>query len=254
MRLQRAGVSTILAAALVAVVLLAAGGAYIFYSQAGMMTGNSNTSSQTMTSSSSSSGAGGSKVVMSIPARAILASADVIANYTMTVVVVGTLDTPLTLEAQAPNGVTVTFQPGSIQPGQQSTNVEVSIKVGGSAQSGSYTLNVTASGAGIMGNPGATYAQGFSLHLVPFLVVTVGTTFVPDSITVPAGSTVDWIRLNGAIDQYDNGAHNVVFSNGMASSGTMAQYDTYSYTFNTPGSFEYDCTFHATMQGTVVVS
>jgi plastocyanin len=257
MKLKKTGISTILAAALVAVVLVAAGGAYILYSQAGGMTGSSsNTSSQTVTtaSSSSSSAAVAANVVMSIPASVILGSSDVVANYTMKVVVLGTLEAPLTLGAQAPNGVTVLFQPGSIQPNQQSTDVEVSIEVGSSAPSGSYSLNVTASGAGAMGNAGGSYAQSFSLRLVPYLVVTTGSSFVPNSINVPAGSTVYWIRLNGAIDQYDNGAHNVVFNDGMASSPTLAQYDTYTYTFNTQGTFGYRCTFHATMQGTVIVT
>jgi plastocyanin len=256
MRLRRTGISTIVAAAVVVVVLVAAGGAYILYSQAGGMTGNtSNMSSHATTtaSSSASSGGGALNVVMNIPASVILASADVVANYTMTVVVVGTLESPLTLGAQVPGGVTVLFQPTTIQPNQQSTDVQVSIKVS-SGQSGSYTLNVTATAPEVMGTPGASYSQGFSLHLVQYLVVTTGATFEPGSISVPAGSTVEWIRLNGAIDQYDNGAHNVVFNDGMASSATLAQYDTYSYTFSTQGTFDYHCTFHASMQGTVVVT
>jgi plastocyanin len=257
MRLRRTGVSTITAIAVVVVVLLAVGGTYVLYSQLGAMKGNSSsTSSQTTTkaSSSSSTEAAVLTVVMSIQASVILASADVIANYTMKVVIVGTLDAPLTLGAQTPKDVTVLFQPSSIEPNHQSTDVMVSIKVGGSAQSGSYSLNVTAMGAGVMGTPGASYAQGFPVHLVPFLVVTTGTTFEPNSITVPAGSAVDWIRLNGAVDQYDNGAHNVVFDNGMASSTTLAQYDAYSYTFNSPGTFGYHCTFHASMEGHIIVT
>ena len=84
--------------------------------------------------------------------------------------------------------------------------------------------------------------------------MTIGTSFYPDQLTVLTGSIVYWIKLNGAIDQYDSGAHNVVFNNGAAASGTLPQWGTYSYTFNTPGAYTYRCTIHPGMQGTIIAT
>ena len=89
--------------------------------------------------------------------------------------------------------------------------------------------------------------------MVSYLVVMVGRAFIPATIDVPAGSTVYWVRLNGALSQYDNGDHNVVFTNGMVSSPILQQWATYSFTFGTAGTFPYTCPLHDGMDGTVVV-
>lgn len=89
--------------------------------------------------------------------------------------------------------------------------------------------------------------------MVKYLVVTVGATFVPGNLTIPAGSTVYWMRLNGVLSQYDNGDHNVVFKNISASSPTLTQYQSWSYVFNAAGNYPYYCAFHPFMTGEVVV-
>jgi len=69
--------------------------------------------------------------------------------------------------------------------------------------------------------------------------------------TVNVGATVTWV-LN-----QDNMAHTV--SSDVISgvqefeSGTLTSQQTFSYTFNTPGTFHYVCKFHAFMTGVVVV-
>jgi plastocyanin len=143
--------------------------------------------------------------------------------------------------------VTVQADPAQIQPGSDSNQVAISFKVPVSVAEGIYQFNVTVSSSG------QTYSQKFNFQVVKYLVVMVGTSYLPAKLTVPVGSTVYWVRLNGAIDQYDNGNHNVVF-NGGASSPTLAQYQAWSYTFSQAGTFTYYCTFHPAMTGSLTVA
>jgi plastocyanin len=140
------------------------------------------------------------------------------------------------------------MSPAQIQPGSESGPVVVSFKVAASVAEGTYPFNVTISSSG------ETNSQKFSLEVVKYLVVMVGVSYLPGSLSVPVGSTIYWMRLNGAIDQYDNGAHNVVFSAITASSPTLGQYQSWSYTFSQAGSFSYQCTFHPGMTGQVTVA
>lgn len=75
--------------------------------------------------------------------------------------------------------------------------------------------------------------------------------YAPDKITVVIGvnNTVEWTND-------DTGTHHTVTSasgNGTISSGDMAPGATFSYTFTTPGTYDYTCVYHAWMVGTVVV-
>ena len=72
--------------------------------------------------------------------------------------------------------------------------------------------------------------------------------FSPDSITVVLGvnSTVVWTNN-------DSSPHTVTSNTGAFSSGNLAPGQTYSYTFTAPGTYEYHCTYHPWMVGTVVV-
>jgi plastocyanin len=70
------------------------------------------------------------------------------------------------------------------------------------------------------------------------------TSFVPNTFTVKRGTTVTWTNR----DSVDH----TVTGNGWAS-GLLAPGASYSYTFNSAGSFDYACTVHPTMQGTVNV-
>lgn len=69
--------------------------------------------------------------------------------------------------------------------------------------------------------------------------------FQPGEITVPVGSTVTWT-------QQDASLHTVDFDDG-EKSGDMPDGDTYSRTFDKPGSYPYICFYHPRMTGTVTV-
>ncbi len=68
--------------------------------------------------------------------------------------------------------------------------------------------------------------------------------FDPDAIDVKAGETVTWVWAERI-------AHNVTFPS--FHSKTVSS-GTYKHTFTTPGTFQYKCTIHPTMNGKVVVT
>ena len=74
-----------------------------------------------------------------------------------------------------------------------------------------------------------------------------GFAFSPGTIEIKVGTTVTWTNN-------DSAPHTVTSSDGMLDSGRLEQGATFSYTFDTAGSFDYFCEFHPNMTGTVVVS
>jgi plastocyanin len=74
-----------------------------------------------------------------------------------------------------------------------------------------------------------------------------GIAFQPEEVTVSVGDTVTWTNN-------DSVGHDVTadsFSSGDA--GGMAPGDTFEHTFEEAGTFDYVCTVHPEMEGTVVV-
>jgi plastocyanin len=72
-------------------------------------------------------------------------------------------------------------------------------------------------------------------------------TFVPQSLTVKAGTTVTWVNE-------DDIPHGIVTSNTKTfRSKVMDTDEKYAFTFTTPGTYEYFCYLHPHMTGTIVV-
>ncbi len=72
--------------------------------------------------------------------------------------------------------------------------------------------------------------------------------FNSSSFTVTKGTTVTWRNLGGS-------AHTVTSDDGTSfDSGSLAPGATFTHTFNTSGSFPYNCIFHSGMTGTIIVS
>ncbi|MBV8062405.1 MAG: OmpA family protein [Nevskia sp.] len=69
--------------------------------------------------------------------------------------------------------------------------------------------------------------------------------FEPETLTVPAGTTVTW--TNQDLDT----PHVVKFADG--ASGALKQGASFSKSFTTPGTYPYQCGVHPYMKGTVVV-
>lgn len=71
--------------------------------------------------------------------------------------------------------------------------------------------------------------------------------FQYSNIQVRVGTTVTWTNQ-------DSVPHSVTFKNGMKDSGLLYQGQSFHYTFNTPGTYQYYCTVHPSMVATVTVA
>jgi plastocyanin len=70
----------------------------------------------------------------------------------------------------------------------------------------------------------------------------------PAVITVQAGAIVRWVNRDSAI-------HSVVFSDaGINPSGVLSASQSWSWKFNTPGTYAYHCGVHPKATGTVIVT
>jgi plastocyanin len=66
---------------------------------------------------------------------------------------------------------------------------------------------------------------------------------MPETLTVPVGTTVTWTNKDAA-------SHVVKFPD---QSQTLGTGESFSRSFNTPGTFYYVCGIHASMAGKVIV-
>jgi amicyanin len=72
--------------------------------------------------------------------------------------------------------------------------------------------------------------------------------FSPANITVKKGTTVTWTNN-------DSVGHNVIADSGNGPNSQILQKgQTYSFTYDTAGSFSYHCGVHPSMKGTVTVT
>jgi plastocyanin len=70
--------------------------------------------------------------------------------------------------------------------------------------------------------------------------------FGPQTVTVPAGTTVTWTNS-------DDIPHTAVSTDGVFKSKVMDTDERFSYTFTKAGTYPYYCSIHPKMTGTVVV-
>ena len=70
--------------------------------------------------------------------------------------------------------------------------------------------------------------------------------FEPAKLTIKAGTTVTWPNR-------DDIPHTVAAKDRSFKSKAMDTDDSYSFTFATPGEYEYFCSLHPHMTGTIVV-
>jgi len=91
-----------------------------------------------------------------------------------------------------------------------------------------------------LGSPGTARAQDSSVDIVDFA-------FNPSSITVEAGSTVTWTNSG-------NAPHTVTADDGAFDSGELANGETFSFTFDEPGTYSYHCDIHPDMVAEVIVT
>lgn len=88
---------------------------------------------------------------------------------------------------------------------------------------------------------------GANTVLVPSGTYYGGTNgYTPSPLTVTAGTTVVW-------GNNDITEHTSVSDNGQWNSGNIESGKTFSQKFDTPGTYNYHCSIHSFMHGTIVV-
>jgi amicyanin len=94
----------------------------------------------------------------------------------------------------------------------------------------------------------AVVLPGHAQTAAPVSAVSIDNfTFTPPSLTVKAGTTVTWINK-------DDIPHGIASSNNaFTKSKALDTDDSYSFTFTTPGTYQYFCYVHPHMTGTIVV-
>jgi plastocyanin len=70
--------------------------------------------------------------------------------------------------------------------------------------------------------------------------------FNPASLTIKVGETVTWTNK-------DSYAHTVTSDNGAFDSGNIASGSTFSFTFDTAGTYSYHCSIHTSMTAKIIV-
>jgi plastocyanin len=71
-------------------------------------------------------------------------------------------------------------------------------------------------------------------------------TFAPERVSVKAGTIVTWINR-------DDIPHTVTSATRVFKSKALDTDDKFSFTFTTPGTYEYFCSLHPHMKATIVV-
>ena len=74
-----------------------------------------------------------------------------------------------------------------------------------------------------------------------------GQFYTPSSYNVTVGTTVSWVN-------HDSTTHTVTENNGLFDSGPIPPGGSFSYTFTQAGTYQYACSYHPWMTGTIIVT
>lgn len=101
-------------------------------------------------------------------------------------------------------------------------------------------------------------AEVYGSHVDDVTVTIIGNSFYPKVIDIKPGTTVTWINEDAFayLDGEFAGIHNAVSTSGPERfvSPLLAHAETYSFTFEEEGEYDYICTPHPYMKGKVIVS
>jgi plastocyanin len=70
--------------------------------------------------------------------------------------------------------------------------------------------------------------------------------FSPSTLTIVAGASVTWTNADAVV-------HTATSGSGAFDSGDLDQGESFTFTFTTPGTYDYLCTPHPSMTGSIVV-
>lgn len=136
---------------------------------------------------------------------------------------------------------------GTITPPQNTTQANGNASAQRTLGAGTGPQTATATANGLPSTPTVTFTT--TATTVTTVQVGPGNTFSPSAVTIGAGTAVNW-EWQGTTQP-----HNVTFSTGGAPSDIPDQTSgSAQRTFNTAGTFNYTCTNHVGMAGSVTVT
>lgn len=121
----------------------------------------------------------------------------------------------------------------------------VFILIAGIALLGAFALAVSACGDETSTSTGTSGSASTTAEKSSVVSMS-GNKFDPAELTVDQGTTVTWSNT-------DSTTHTVTAPSGAFNSGDLSPGRNFGYTFNEPGTYEYGCTIHPDMKGTVIV-
>ncbi len=105
---------------------------------------------------------------------------------------------------------------------------------------GTTEVTVTLMETGAMASPAAASGESVTVDIVDFA-------FGSGTVTIPVGGSVTWTNQDAA-------PHTATaMDREVLQSGTLNQGDSFTETFDTPGTYEYFCEFHPNMSGILIV-
>jgi plastocyanin len=152
------------------------------------------------------------------------------------------------LSVTTPNGISVGFYVKalnisinaqmSLQGGADPPYSLLAVAAAPSVAPGDYKVTVTGTSGSL------TETNSFTVRVVQNLIVVKDKAYNPSHLTVKAGSTVYWLSL-GLPSVGDNAQeYDVAFKTINVASTVLYGYpiyDSFSYTFTTPGTYDYAC-------------
>jgi plastocyanin len=175
------------------------------------------------------------------------------------------LPTSVPAGAGAGPAATVTTTTGAAGAGPVTIDITIHVDVG--QPGGSVTLPVTvgpgmtpvvgpaapAAPAGrispespTLGREATASSQGAPAAAAGTAIKLVNMAFDPATVTIPAGTKITWTNT-------DPVAHTATAVGGAFNSGNLAPGQSFTFTFDKAGTFDYHCLYHPYMKGTIIV-
>lgn len=132
-----------------------------------------------------------------------------------------------------------TATPTENTSGTVNTDLNTSTVPANSSTTGDFSTSTNSSDS--------TNTNTGTVAAVPTMVSIIDMSFSPSSLSVKKGTTVEWTNN-------DVTTHTVTGTKGGLSNHGIAPGSTYSYTFDTVGTFPYHCEIHSSMTGAVTVT
>ena len=138
--------------------------------------------------------------------------------------------------------------PHLAQPGPTRRPTRAPWRVTALAAASTVTLAACGGGASVPGSAPTTPTTAVSP--APAATTDVGIVnfkFTPATLTVKVGTTVVWTNKDAI-------AHTVNFATSGINSSVLNQNDHFSHAFTVPGTYDYICSIHPFMHGSVIVT